>query len=302
MASGTDMRTSAISRLLIAGVVVAIGLGFGWIGGLDGPAAGQLSVLAWCAVAAFAINLVAFVPSAVFHTERFYDLTGSITYLSMVAIALALAPQRTVLSWLVAAMVAAWTLRLGIYLVTRILRDRGDRRFERMRDDPSQLLVTWALQGLWAIVTAGCALAIIASSDGFRFSGVRGAVVILGAVVWAKGLVIEAVADAQKRAFRSDPANSGRFITGGLWAWSRHPNYFGEIMLWAGIAIIGTVVLRGWALVTLVSPVAVYLLLTRVSGVPILERAGERRWGDEPSYQRYVRDTPVLVPRPPRTH
>ena len=76
----------------------------------------------------------------------------------------------------------------------------------------------------------------------------------IGLVVWVVGLGMEAIADAQKRRFRADPANKGRFIGRGLWSWSRHPNYFGEILLWVGVAIVALPVLRGWQWVTLISP------------------------------------------------
>jgi steroid 5-alpha reductase family enzyme len=108
------------------------------------------------------------------------------------------------------------------------------------------------------------------------------------------------VADRQKSAFRSDPANAGRFISSGLWAWSRHPNYFGEIVLWVGVALIALPVLSGWQHVTLVSPLFVYLLLTRISGIPPLERRAEEKWGDDPAYRAYVERTPVLWLRPQR--
>jgi steroid 5-alpha reductase family enzyme len=107
------------------------------------------------------------------------------------------------------------------------------------------------------------------------------------------------VADRQKSAFREDPANKGRFITSGLWAWSRHPNYFGEITLWAGIALIAIPVLSGWSWVVMISPIFVYVLITRVSGLPMLERRADERWGGEEEYEEYKRKTPVLMLRPP---
>ena len=119
--------------------------------------------------------------------------------------------------------------------------------------------------------------------------------------VWAIGFAIETVADAQKRAFRGDPANGGRFIGSGLWAWSRHPNYFGEIVIWVGIAIIAALALSGWQWVTMVSPVFVVVLLTRVSGIPILERQATARWGEDQDYREYRAKTAVLIPRPPAT-
>ena len=96
----------------------------------------------------------------------------------------------------------------------------------------------------------------------------------------------------------TSPWGSG-FITSGLWSWSRHPNYFGEIVLWSGVAVMAASALSGWQWVTLTSPVFVALLLTRVSGIPLLERRAEARWGHLTEYQRYTAMTPVLLPRPP---
>jgi steroid 5-alpha reductase family enzyme len=119
----------------------------------------------------------------------------------------------------------------------------------------------------------------------------------LGLLIWIAGFAIEVISDRQKSAFRH--RHPGRFVDTGLWAWSRHPNYFGEIVLWTGIAVIASSTLRGWQWVTLVSPVFVLFLLTRVSGIPMLEKRADERWGDDAAYQRYKENTPVLVPRPP---
>ena len=126
-----------------------------------------------------------------------------------------------------------------------------------------------------------------------------GPIGIFGVAVWAVGMLFEIVADRQKSAFKSDPANQGRFISSGLWAWSRHPNYFGEIVIWIGMAIVALPALQGWQYVTLISPVFVWFLLTKVSGVPMLEEAADERWGGQEDYEAYKRNTPVLVPRPP---
>ena len=127
-----------------------------------------------------------------------------------------------------------------------------------------------------------------------------GWVAAVGVVIWLAGFGIEVTADRQKARFRRDAANDGQFITTGLWAWSRHPSYFGEILLWVGVAVVALPALRGWQHVTLISPVFVYLLLTRISGVPLLEARAEARWGELPKYQAYRNATPSLVPRPPR--
>jgi steroid 5-alpha reductase family enzyme len=155
--------------------------------------------------------------------------------------------------------------------------------------------MAWTLQGLWVFLTLAAALAAITSERSLPL----GIVAWVGLAIWIAGFAIEATADAQKQAFRSDPANRGRFIRSGLWAWSRHPNYFGEITLWVGVALIALPILSGWQYLTLISPVFVYLLLTRVSGIPMLEARADERWGGDADYEDYKARTPVLFPRPP---
>ena len=120
---------------------------------------------------------------------------------------------------------------------------------------------------------------------------------LVGFLVWAVGFAIEVVADSQKSRFSANPDNKGKFIQTGLWSRSRHPNYFGEIMLWIGVAIIALPVLRGWQWVALISPVFVTLLLTRVSGVPLLEKKADKKWGGQADYESYKKRTPELIPR-----
>ncbi len=257
---------------------------------------GSVAVFAVCGALAYVINWVVFVPSNLAKTEQYFDLTGSATYVSVTAIALLFSEDLDARSVIVGAMVVVWALRLGSFLFRRIRRDGRDGRFDRIKTDPLRFLMTWTLQGLWVLLTMACALAIITATERKSI----GAVGVVGIVVWIAGFATEVVADRQKSAFRLDPENDGRFITSGLWAWSRHPNYFGEIVLWTGIAIMALPVLSGWRWVSLISPVFVTVLLTRVSGIPMLEARARDRWGDDVRYQEYKRNTPVLLPRPPR--
>lgn len=289
-------QPSLLPSVATIAIAVVVGVGLALAGSSGGAAAGGVGVFALGVALAFAINWVAWVPSALARTERFYDLTGTLTYLGVVALALAFAPSRPVRSVVLGVMVGIWTLRLGVFLFARVRADGGDRRFDTLKFRPVAFLSTWTLQALWVSVTAAAALAAITAPGDGGF-GVWG---VLGVVVWLGGFSLEVVADAQKRTFRRNPDNAGQFITSGVWAWSRHPNYAGEIVLWVGVALIALPALGGWRWVTLVSPVFVWLLLTRVSGIPLLERQAAQRWGDDPAWQAYRTRTPALWPRPPR--
>ncbi len=254
-----------------------------------------MPLFALCAALAVGIQWVAFVPAYLRRTERFYDLTGSVTYLTVTAVAFGLGPPSDDRSVLLAALVAVWAVRLGTFLFARIRADGSDRRFDEVKTSLVRFFGAWTLQGVWVCFTVGAALAAITS----RRSEPIGALAWTGLVVWTAGFGIEVISDRQKRLFRKRPENEGKFINSGLWAWSRHPNYFGEIVLWSGIAAIAAPVLQGWQYVTLISPVFVILLLTRVSGIPLLEERADAKWGGDPDYEAYKASTPVLVPRPP---
>ena len=266
-----------------------------WAGSDGGLRAGALPVFALCGGLAFAVNWLAFIPSAIARTEHYYDLVGGITYITVVVVAVLLSGPLDLRAMLVAAMVLVWSLRLATFLFRRIAKSGGDDRFDDIKHRPLRFFMAWTLQGLWVLLTAAAALAVI--TGGAREP--LGAVGIVGIVVWAIGMLIEIVSDRQKSAFRNDPNNQGRFINTGLWAWSRHPNYFGEIVLWTGMAIVALPVLQGWQWATLISPVFVAFLLIKVSGIPLLEDKADKRWGGQDDYEAYKRNTPVLVPRPP---
>ena len=285
------------NKQAVIGIVIAIVIGtlVSWAGSDGGSRYGALPVFALCGALAFAVNWAAFVPAAIKRTEHFYDLTGGITYITVTLVAVFLSGALDARSAIVAAMVLFWSVRLASFLFMRIARAGKDSRFDVIKQDPLRFLLAWTLQGLWVLLTAACALAIITGGNREPL----GVIGITGIAVWTIGIVIEIVADRQKSAFRADPANKGKFIQTGLWAWSRHPNYFGEIVLWTGMAILAVPVLEGWQWATLISPVFVYFLLTRVSGVPMLEQSADERWGGQDDYEAYKQNTPVLVMKPP---
>ena len=287
-------RTNSQSVIAII-IAIVIGASISLAGSDGGDRFGGLPVFALCGALAFAVNWLAFIPAALARTEHFYDLTGGITYIAVITLAVALASDLDLRATLVAAMVIVWALRLSTFLYLRISRAGKDSRFDEIKQNPLRFLMAWTLQGLWVLLTAAAALAVITGGERVPL----GAVGIGGIVVWAAGMLIEIVADRQKSRFKADPNNEGRFISTGLWAWSRHPNYFGEILLWTGMAIVAIPVLQGWQWATLISPVFVAVLLIKVSGIPLLEAKADKLWGGEEDYEAYKRDTPVLFPKPP---
>ena len=271
-----EERKSLVASLLSA----VIGVAIAWAGSHDDRLVADIPAFALCAVLAFAINWIVFVPAYLFQTERYFDLTGSITFVALIVAALGVNDAPSPRALLLAGLVVVWTVRLGSFLFTRILREGTDGRFDRLTPSATCFFMSWTLQGLWVLLTLSCALAAMTSVS----SEPLGAVGAVGAGIFGLGFVIETAADRQKQRFRTNPENFGRFIHSGLWAWSRHPNYFGEVVLWSGIALIALPGRSGWQHVTLISPVFVYLLLAHVSGIPLLESRAADKWGQEPDH------------------
>ena len=289
------MSPRAASAVAIV-VSLALGAAIAAAGSDGGEELGGLPTFAWLVIVAFGVNLLVYIPSFLKQTEHYFDLTGSITYVTVTVLAMStVETELDTRSLILGVAITNWAGRLGGFLFRRIKRDGGDGRFDKLKIDWLVFLRVWVLQGLWVTITAGAALAAMTSGSK-QDLGVLG---IIGAALWLVGFAIEVIADRQKSVFRADEANTGHFITTGLWAWSRHPNYFGEITLWFGIAVLAIPALDGWQLATLISPLFVFVLLTRISGVPLIERRGLKRWGDDPEYQAYLAKTPVLMLRPP---
>ena len=281
-----------VASIIIIAVLLACGAGQNSV-----EIYGLPSLVVFAALA-FAVQWVVFIPSYWFQTEHYYDLTGSATYV-LVVVSAALAGQLVTAmdprGLLVSVLVVVWAARLGLFLFRRVKRAGKDGRFDHIKPYWPRFLVVWTLQGLWVFVTLLAALVVLSTETG-KPLGVIG---LLGATVWLVGFAIEVIADRQKSAFNAVPENQGRFVNVGLWRWSRHPNYFGEIVLWCGIAIIAMPVLQGWQWLAMISPVFVAVLLTKISGVPLLEKRADDKWGADADYQQYKAYTSVLIPLPP---
>ena len=253
-------------------------------------------VVLLCAGVSFFVHWTVAVPSLISSSEKYFDFTGMITTLLVVSTAILTllnsGQQASTRSIIVAIFVSLWTLRLGIFLYKRIVKSGEDKRFRGIKKSFSKFLMTWTLSALWVFLSTVNAVTVIVLNSlqpiGLFF--------VLGGVLWVLGFGFEMVADRQKMHFSEQSENTDKFITQGLWSISRHPNYFGEIILWIGIAIISLPLLSGLQFVTLVSPVFVFLLLTKISGLPFLEDKAEKKWGKDKDYIEYKNKTPILVP------
>ena len=244
----------------------------------------------------FIIQWFVFIPSFINRTEHFFDLTGSLTFISTVLFTLMVIPEIYLRDVVIALLVIIWAVRLGSFLFLRVRKDGGDGRFDIMKTKFWWFLMTWNIQGMWVFLSLAAGLAAMTSNQKLEAD----IFLLIGLVIWITGFAIEVIADTQKSKFRSYPENKDKFISTGIWSWSRHPNYFGEILLWIGITVIALPVLQGWQFITLISPIFIIFLLTQVSGVRLLELRGKKKWGDNEEYQRYIQNTSVLIPLPPK--
>lgn len=281
-----------VNSILVTMVSIILGALMALIGSQNSIMLNGYPLFAVCAAIGFLLHWIMFLPAYIYQTEHYFDLTGSISYLTVTIFAIINKPEQDFRAILLCLLIVFWAIRLGSFLLSRVKRDGKDNRFTIMKTKFWWFLMTWTIGGLWVLMTMAAALAAITSDLTLPF----GEIAYIGLMLWIIGFSIEIIADKQKTLFRSKIENKDLFISHGLWKWSRHPNYLGEIILWFGIALIAYPVLSDWQLMTLISPIFVYILLTRVSGINILEGRANKKWGNNPEYISYKKLTPVLFP------
>lgn len=287
------MKESIKSALVIL-LAIGFGAGIAIAGSQNGVVVfGGFPLFAFCVIMAFVINWIAFIPAYIFQTEKYFDLTGSITFITVTAVGVVLSPVSDARTFIILAFVLIWAARLGTFLFIRILKVGKDGRFDELKPNFLRYLIVWTMQGLWVSLTLAAALVVITTSTKLPL----GSYAIVGIIIWCIGFAIEVVADAQKSRWRANPVNKEKFINVGLWSKSRHPNYFGEIIIWIGIAIIALPILYSWQYLSLISPVFVTILLTQISGIPLLEKRADDKWSGKDDYEEYKKNTPVLIPK-----
>ena len=238
-----------------------------------------------------------FLHAVAFKTEKLYDFCGSGTFLTLGIYSYVTGSAKGGSRALIASSLASvWAVRLGLFLFSRVLMVGKDRRFDEVKSDWKKFGVFWFGQAMWCYTVMLPVMLLNYTKEEDR---PLNALDYIGIAVWGVGFLVETIADLQKAYFKYKNPDIGTWIDSGLWAYSRHPNYFGEITLWIGNYLLcwnglsGT--MRG---VSALSPIFITLLLLFGSGVPILERQADARWGHLPEYQSYKRRVNVLVPLP----
>lgn len=246
-------------------------------------------------VAAIVFNLVMFLFAFRAKTDKLTDISYAATFIFLALYGL-LSHTASAYSVLVASMVITWAVRLGTFLLVRIAHMGRDVRFDGIRESFVKFGKFWLGQGV--------SVPIILLPAAFLFAADHPTLSVLtytGFAVWLIGLTIEATADLQKYRFNNNPANKGHWIESGIWRYSRHPNYLGEILIWIGLYVAVLPAISGWLrVVGLASPLYIASLLLFISGIPPLEKSADKRWGQDAAYQNYKRRTSLLLLWPPK--
>ena len=254
------------------------------------------SIVLNAVILAFLIQWVAYIPAYLFQTEKFYDLTGSLTYLTIIWFVYTTSNHIggfNIANLIIVMLITIWAIRLGTFLFRRVHKDGEDKRFRTIKTSASQFFMTWTFQGMWVSICSMCAITAISSDTGL----ILNPLFYISLFLFLVGFSIEVIADYQKTVFRSVDGNRDNFISTGLWSKSQHPNYFGEILLWSAVALMSFSSLSGTQYLTLISPIFTYVLLVYISGVRMLDDMGNKKWGHLEEYKKYKESTPVLFPK-----
>ncbi len=247
-------------------------------------------------VISFLLQIIFFVVAFVWQTDKFTDLAYAASFIVITIYFLLRNPAASFWQLILALLVILWAVRLGVYLFIRILAIKKDERFDQMRGHFLKYLQFWLLQALTIAVVISPVSLVLAKAKPADPQGLQRWPLIAGLLIWLIGLGLETVADWQKFQFKNRSANKGKWVDVGLWQYSRHPNYFGEMLCWWGVYIFSLSFLIGWEFLTVVSPVFITLLLRFVSGVPILEKKYDERFKNNDGYKQYKQQTNLLIP------
>lgn len=242
---------------------------------------------------AIGIQILFFIPAFLFKTDKLTDFSYGITFIVLSFTSFFMGEQKQG-QLILLLFILIWAIRLVSYLFIRIRKIKKDQRFDQIRGNFLKFLKFWIGQGftVWVI--------LIPSLFYFNlFDAKQNIWWLIGGIIFISGFLIESIADYQKYKFINNPKNKDKWISSGLWYYSRHPNYFGEILIWTGIYIftLGSLSLIK-SLIGLISPLFITIILLFVTGVPILEKKSDQKWGDNKDYLNYKKRTNKIIINP----
>lgn len=240
------------------------------------------------------LQVLFFLYAAIKKTDKVTDLSYGLTFiLASIFIYLLNIEYASLFKTILVILVSIWGLRLAIYLFIRILKTGKDKRFDGVREDFKRFASFWILQAVSIFIILLPTTYILISKDEMSLNWIS----YIGLGISILGIVIEGIADYQKFVFKNKIENKGKWIGTGLWKYSRHPNYLGEIMMWVGIFTYCIVYINGVALITILSPIYISVLLLAVSGIPTLEKEYDIRYVNNKEYEEYRDKTGILFPK-----
>lgn len=254
----------------------------------------SLSFLAFTLTLALGLNFFFFIFAYTFKTDKFTDFTYGLTFILLTLLYLNSSGTSSDVQIALAGLVIIWAVRLISYLLIRILKIKKDSRFDKMRTDLKAYLQFWLGQGFVAWVVLLPASLVLSGEVALT----NNPLTHIGLVIWMLGFLIETVADHQKFTFKNKKGNKNKWVDVGLWKYSQHPNYFGEMLLWWGIFIFVLPALSGFQYATIIGPLFITHILINVTGIPPLQARYDKKYKGNKEYQKYKRSTSRLVPLP----
>ncbi|XP_072927966.1 uncharacterized protein [Hemitrygon akajei] len=247
-------------------------------------------ILVKCAATDLAIQWFLWNAASIFQTKMFHDLAGSATFLSTL-----------LSSWWNGTsslghkipLFTTWGLSVRLFLFIRLIKEGQYRYFTQVHNNRRRFFPYWTIEGIWIFITLLLAVILNLQKEDTPLYIQN----VAGWTIWAFGFMVEAIADHQRWNFKSNSINAqDKFSCHGLWAYSQHPNYLGELLQWIGLFISASSVMNEIEYIGVFSLVIMWVFYSQTSGIPILEKEAMRRWGHDPAYLKYVKHTPSVWP------
>jgi len=238
------------------------------------------------------IQTLFFILAAILKTDKFTDLTYGLTFILLSIFSILISGNFTKYKIILLFIIVIWAVRLITYLFKRILIMKKDKRFDGVRENFLKFAQFWFFQAISVWIILLPSIIILTSGNIIELTYMS----LLGIIYWLIGMIFETIADIQKFCFKLNPKNKDKWISSGFWKYSRHPNYFGEILCWFGIFVYIFPNLKGIQIFSIISPLYITILLLFVSGIPILEKSYNERFKNNKEYQKYKKETSILIP------